>query len=794
MARCARLAFVVVGAWILTAAAAAQTRDPISPGVGRAVLLATRSIQVDRDTAVVSGDLIVNDASPGPYLGEAQLALDRGVTTPAGSRLMANGIDIDQLAVIGGDVYSNTLVNAGTITGTTHNPLALPVFARLPEVAALSPGHDIVSVPANTTVDVEPGDYTLLSIGVNGTARLLGEGYTFTSINASDGATLRCVTDCDVHVRTQVTSGVNFTIAGVDPSRVLLEVVGNVTIGRAANIGANIYAPNGQISLDRDAAATGAFFAHDIHIGRNAHLTLASATDRPPRADAQSVFTDGATPVAIALSGSDPEGGALTFAIVSGPAQGSLSPLAGNLTTYTPATGANLEDAFTFRVTDPAGNSGTAVVSINPPREEPPPPDPSTVIAEDLEAPVTQNDPETLVLSGFAPFGVTLTFTIEPGTGPFHGSLGSIVHGTQDTVVYTPDLDYTGPDSFDFKACGVVSSTTVCDTATYHLNVLEYRIELPDLAHDVTVSTFVDQQILIALGLDSVESLRTFIIRPNAAFLDPVEVAGLVADSNSDGIGDNHMVLPASVPVFMSAGVGQSGGPGSNGTVRMEFEWDVTGFGGSAGNLRSASVLLHTHRGTVDSLNTNFFHMQSTNDGLLTDADYAGPGERIRGALMDVPASMAVGDEGTFQFSVFGELKAAIEQGLSFFTVQGRVDEGTAGPARGLEVRTSVTTNQTLDLDPKLSLTTPGVAVPLEYTVLSLPAHGTLYDNTTPITSAPYVLSSSQVLFQPDTGFAGDTSFQFQVQSGLTVDTALATIRVITADCATNPAGCNNGR
>ena len=79
----------------------------------------------------------------------------------------------------------------------------------------------------------------------------------------------------------------------------------------------------------------------------------------------------------------------------------------------------------------------------------------------------------------------------------------------------------------------------------------------------------------------------------------------------------------------MSAGVGQSGGAGSNGTVRMEFEWDVANFAGSANALQSATVLLHTNRGTVDSADTFFYWIAEDNDGQLTDNDYERAGEQI---------------------------------------------------------------------------------------------------------------------------------------------------------------------
>jgi hypothetical protein len=785
---------LVLVTFVLTVSLSAQDRDPISPGVGQAVLLATNSIQLDQGTVVVSGDVVVNDASGGPFLGEAQLALDRDVHTPAGASLIANSIDLDSGAVAGGDVYVNILTNAGTIAGQTFTPLALPVFASLPDPVDRSAGATNVIVAAGATVDVDEGDYAMLVVGKGGTARFTGTGYTFTNVNVSRGGAIVCNAACNAVIRGKLTVEANGVVGTEAAAASMhLHVHDSVKFGRDARVAANIFAMPNTITFDRNVRATGAFHARNILVGQGGRIELASAYDAPPVADPQTVFTDGAAPVSITLTGSDPEGQALTFAIVSGPANGSLSALSGATLTYTPAGAMNLQDAFTFSVTDPAGASGVAVVSINPPRVEPPPPPPDTVVASDLSASATQEQPQTLVLSAAAPAGVALTFSIVASPGPFHGTVGAVTNGAQATVVYTPDTGFTGADSFDFEACGTIAGNTVCDTATYNITVLPYRTELPDLASDVNVTTKADQQVLVSLGLTSVETLRTRMIRPTAAYLDPVEVAGTVADANNDGIGDNHMALPNSVPLFMSAGVGQSGAPGSNGTVRMQFEWDVSGLGD--GNLlRSATVMLNTHRGTVDSLDTLFYNVTGQNDGALTDGDFGMPGERIKGATMTVPPTMAVGEEGTFSFGVLGELRSALFGGQNFLTIQGRVNESLAGPARGLEVRTSAELNRDDHLEPQLALTTPGIAAPLTYTILTLPANGTLLDNGTPIASVQYTLPGSQVTFVPATGFVGNTSFLFQVSSGTAFDQALANIHVILTNCANDPTQCNDGR
>src|SRR5258706_70020 len=92
----------LLATFVLGLSAFAQERPQVSPGVGNAVLLAKNSIQLDRDVVVVSGDVIANNATSGPFLGELALSLDRAVHTPAGYKLAATSVDLDQDAVAGG--------------------------------------------------------------------------------------------------------------------------------------------------------------------------------------------------------------------------------------------------------------------------------------------------------------------------------------------------------------------------------------------------------------------------------------------------------------------------------------------------------------------------------------------------------------------------------------------------------------------------------------------------------------------------------------------------------------------
>jgi hypothetical protein len=284
------------------------------------------------------------------------------------------------------------------------------------------------------------------------------------------------------------------------------------------------------------------------------------------------------------------------------------------------------------------------------------------------------------------------------------------------------------------------------------------------------------------------------VLKPLAATLLPVTIAGNVADSDGDHLGDNANALPGATPVFMSAGVNQSGGAGSMGTVRMQFEWDMSSITGSAGSLQSAQVLLPTHRGTIDSIDTSFYWVSASGDGNLTNSDFESAANQIPGAVMPVPPGMPIGGDGTFSFDVLNEVRAAAQGGFTFFAIQGRVDESLTVSQRGLEVRTTASGNVSGNDVPMLALTTPGVTA-LMYRITSLPLGGVLRDSSNVlITTVPYDLSSPQVNYTPNTGFLGLDTFSFAVSNGLISTSAIGRITVFSPNCQTGPIGCNNGR
>jgi regulation of enolase protein 1 (concanavalin A-like superfamily) len=217
--------------------------------------------------------------------------------------------------------------------------------------------------------------------------------------------------------------------------------------GNAPNL---TYAPDS----DYNGSDSFTFRVNDGSLNSNVATTSISISPKndAPVATSKAAATSEGDSVAISLSASDKDGDSLTYVVVSGPAHGTLSGSAPNLS-YTPANGFNGSDSFTFRANDGTVNSNTATVSIS--------------ISETNDAPVaaaksvaTQEDKAvSIALSASDPDGDSLNYSIV--SGPVHGTLS----GNAPNLSYLPASNFNGSDSFTFRANDGVKNSNLATVA-----------------------------------------------------------------------------------------------------------------------------------------------------------------------------------------------------------------------------------------------------------------------------------------------------------------------------------------
>ncbi len=447
--------------------ALAATRN--TPATVAAAALVGNDTDVDGDALAVTA---VADATHGAvalaggsvtftpttgFTGEATFTytVSDGVATDTGTVTVTVG-GSNQPPVATDDVLTTAEDTAATVTAATlvandtdadaQTLSVTAVGSASAGTVALSAGT-VTYTPAANAHGTATFDYTV-SDGVatdTGTVTV-----TITAVNDLPVATAGTAT-------TSEDTAVTITLAGTDgdgdtltfaidaaPTAGTLGAITPVT----ATTASVVYTPT---------ANSGADDAFTFHVsdgtGASAAVTVAIdvvPVNDAPIATAGTATTSEDTAVTITLVGADAEGSALTFAIATAPATGTLGAIT-QLTpssasvTYTPSPNAIADDGFTFTVNDGALASAPAAVAIDvvPVNDLP--------VATAGTATTDEDTAVTLTLGGADADGDPLTFAI--ATPPATGTLGAITQLTPSsaTVVYTPNPNVSADDGFTFR-------------------------------------------------------------------------------------------------------------------------------------------------------------------------------------------------------------------------------------------------------------------------------------------------------------------------------------------------------
>jgi hypothetical protein len=192
----------------------------------------------------------------------------------------------------------------------------------------------------------------------------------------------------------------------------------------------------------------------DSNIATVSITVNAPAPNTPPVASNQSVTTTQNTAVNVTLFATDANGNPLTFTVVTGPLNGSVTGGTGAARTYTPNTGFTGGDSFTFKANDGLADSNIATVTIT--------------VNPAGAGPTAVNDAVTVASGGEISIAVLANdigtnLTILSFTQAAHGR---VTQRSSTLMKYSNNDGFVGTDTFTYTITNGVSTSTATVTVT----------------------------------------------------------------------------------------------------------------------------------------------------------------------------------------------------------------------------------------------------------------------------------------------------------------------------------------
>ena len=386
-----------------------------------------------------------------------------------------------------------------------------------------------INVLSNDTLGDEPTTITATTNGTNGTVAINGDdtsvtytpnanfngtdSFTYT-IRDSDGDTSTATVTVTVNAVDDLLQANNDSTSTQEDTPVSINVLSNDTLGdQPTTITSKTNGSNGTVAIN---AGTSVTYTPNANFNGTDNFTYTitdddgdtstatvtvtvNAVDDLLQATDDSTSTQEDTPVTIDVLSNDTLGDEpTTITATTNGTNGTVAINGGDTSvTYTPNANFNGTDNFTYTITDDDGDTDTATVTITVTAVNDPP-----VATDDS---YSTNEDTTLNIT--AP-GVLANDTDPDGGGPLTAvkvsdpTNGTLTLNSVGSFTYTPNADFSGTDSFTYKANDGTSDSNVAT-----VNITVNPVNDPPLANDDSYTTDEDTTLNITapgvLGNDS---------------------------------------------------------------------------------------------------------------------------------------------------------------------------------------------------------------------------------------------------------------------------------------------------